>query len=37
MQALKERLVTQAISEGFVACRLCRPDAVPQVAERLAA
>jgi epoxyqueuosine reductase len=37
MEGLKKRLVAQALSEGFVSCRLCRPDAVPQVAERLAA
>ncbi|WP_299586257.1 tRNA epoxyqueuosine(34) reductase QueG [uncultured Tateyamaria sp.] len=36
MGALKERVVAQALSEGFVAVRVCRPDAVPQVAERLA-
>ena len=34
---LKERVVDQALAEGFVACRVCRPDAVPEVAERLAA
>ncbi len=36
-EALKERLVTRAREEGFVACRVCRPWDVPQVAERLAA
>ncbi|MEM8577899.1 MAG: tRNA epoxyqueuosine(34) reductase QueG [Pseudomonadota bacterium] len=37
MQALKDQLVARALDEGFVAARVCRPDAVPQVAERLAA
>lgn len=37
MTCLKDQLVTQAFQEGFVACRVCRPDAVPQVAARLAA
>ena len=37
MEPLKARLVAQALDEGFIACRVCRPDAVPQVAERLAA
>ncbi len=32
---LKKRLIAQALSEGFVACKICRPDAVPQVPERL--
>lgn len=36
-EGLKERLVAQALAEGFVACRVCRPDAVPEVPERLAA
>ena len=36
MGALKERVVAQALGEGFVAARVCRPDTVPQVAERLA-
>ncbi|WP_299366811.1 tRNA epoxyqueuosine(34) reductase QueG [uncultured Tateyamaria sp.] len=36
MGALKERVVAQALGEGFVAARVCRPDAVPQVADRLA-
>jgi epoxyqueuosine reductase len=35
METLKEQLVAQAREEGFVACRICRPDAVPEVAERL--
>ncbi|MEM6371373.1 MAG: tRNA epoxyqueuosine(34) reductase QueG [Pseudomonadota bacterium] len=34
---LKERVITRALEEGFVAARVCRPDAVPEVAERLAA
>ena len=34
---VKARLLDQAISEGFVACRICRPDSVPEVPERLAA
>ncbi len=32
---LKQRLVEQALSEGFVACRVCRPWDVPLVPERL--
>ncbi|KPD12181.1 tRNA epoxyqueuosine(34) reductase QueG [Phaeobacter sp. 11ANDIMAR09] len=32
---LKARLVAQALVEGFVSCRICRPWDVPQVAERL--
>ena len=34
---LKARVVSQALAEGFVACRVCRPDAVPDVPERLGA
>ncbi len=34
---LKTRLVDAARDMGFVACRVCRPDAVPQVPNRLAA
>jgi epoxyqueuosine reductase len=34
---LKARLVKQALDEGFVACRVCRPSDVPEVPERLAA
>ena len=34
---LKQRLVAQALSEGFDLCRICRPDAVPQVPARLSA
>ncbi|MCC1491087.1 tRNA epoxyqueuosine(34) reductase QueG [Cognatishimia sp. F0-27] len=32
---LKRALVAQAETEGFAACRICRPDAVPQVMARL--
>lgn len=32
---LKARVISQALSEGFVACKVCRPDAVPEVPERL--
>ena len=35
--ALKSRLVEQALAEGFVACRICRPWDVPQVPDQLAA
>ncbi|MBQ4826511.1 tRNA epoxyqueuosine(34) reductase QueG [Leisingera sp. HS039] len=35
--ALKERLVAQALAEGFVSCRICRPWDVPQVPGRLQA
>ncbi|WP_299619410.1 tRNA epoxyqueuosine(34) reductase QueG [uncultured Tateyamaria sp.] len=34
---LKERVIARALEEGFVAARVCRPDAVPEVADRLAA
>ena len=37
MDVLKEQLVAQALREGFVACRICRPGDVPEVAGRLAA
>ncbi|MBI6630583.1 tRNA epoxyqueuosine(34) reductase QueG [Pontibaca salina] len=37
MAALKQRLVQQALAEGFVACRICRPWDVPEVPERLEA
>ncbi|MDF0601159.1 tRNA epoxyqueuosine(34) reductase QueG [Psychromarinibacter sp. C21-152] len=33
---LKSRLVARALDEGFAKCRVTTPDAVPQVAERLA-
>ena len=32
---LKARLIAQALDEGFVACRICRPNSVPEVPERL--
>ena len=32
---LKDRLVAQALEEGFVSCRICRPWDVPQVPGRL--
>jgi epoxyqueuosine reductase len=32
---MKERIVAQALAEGFVACRVTTPDAVPEIAERL--
>jgi epoxyqueuosine reductase len=35
--SLKARVVEQALSEGFVSCRICRPWDVPQVPERLQA
>lgn len=34
-QTLKTRLIAQAIDEGFVAARICRPDAAPEVKARL--
>ncbi|SMC60248.1 tRNA epoxyqueuosine(34) reductase QueG [Primorskyibacter flagellatus] len=37
MQDLKDRLIAQALADGFDACRICRPWDVPQVAGRLAA
>ena len=37
MVALKQRLVSQALAEGFDLCRVCRPGDVPQVPERLKA
>ena len=33
---LKAKVIARALGEGFVAARICRPDAVPQVADRLA-
>ena len=36
-QSLKRRLETFALSTGFARIGICRPDAVPQAAERLAA
>ncbi|WP_299780371.1 tRNA epoxyqueuosine(34) reductase QueG [uncultured Roseobacter sp.] len=35
LPGLTERLKAEADAAGFVACRICRPDAVPEVAERL--
>lgn len=35
-EALKARVVARALEEGFVACRICRPDDVPEMPERLA-
>jgi len=35
--ALKDRLAAQARAEGFAAMGVCRPDAIPQAAARLAA
>ena len=32
---LKQKLVRMALSEGFAAARVCRPDAVPEVPGRL--
>lgn len=37
MDALKDRLLREARDVGFSAARICRPEAVPQVAERLGA
>ncbi|THD73748.1 tRNA epoxyqueuosine(34) reductase QueG [Thalassobius vesicularis] len=34
---MKARLIQQALAEGFDACRICAPDAIPQVPGRLAA
>ncbi|MDF1855082.1 tRNA epoxyqueuosine(34) reductase QueG [Pseudooceanicola sp.] len=34
--ALKQKLLAQAEAEGFSACGICRPDAVPEVKGRLA-
>ena len=34
---LKERVIARALDDGFVAARVCRPDAVPDMAARLAA
>ncbi|MBM1633054.1 tRNA epoxyqueuosine(34) reductase QueG [Sulfitobacter mediterraneus] len=34
---LKARLVDQALTEGFVSCRLCKPWDVPEMPDRLAA
>lgn len=37
MDGLKDRLVSHALSEGFVSARICKPGDIPQVPERLAA
>ncbi len=37
MDGLKQRLISQSEIEGFDACRVCSPDAVPDVPEHLAA
>ena len=37
MDDLKDRLVAQALAEGFLACKVCRPSDVPEVPARLAA
>lgn len=37
VDGLKQKLVEQALAEGFDACRICRPWDVPQVPDRLAA
>lgn len=37
MADLKARLVAQASAEGFAACGVCRPDALPELPGRLAA
>ncbi|WP_298841225.1 tRNA epoxyqueuosine(34) reductase QueG [uncultured Roseobacter sp.] len=37
MSTLKNRIVAQALDEGFVSCGFCRPDALPGLPERLAA
>lgn len=34
---MKEAIIARALEEGFVAARVCRPDAVPEVMERLRA
>ena len=34
---MKARLIQQALAEGFDACRICAPDAIPQVPGRLSA
>jgi epoxyqueuosine reductase len=36
-QELKSRLIAKALEEGFSKARLCRPDAVPEIAARLQA
>lgn len=34
---LKQQLIREALDAGFVSCRICRPDAVPEVPARLGA
>lgn len=34
-QELKDRIYARALEEGFVAMGVCRPDAVPEIAQRL--
>ncbi|MGJ5619461.1 tRNA epoxyqueuosine(34) reductase QueG [Sulfitobacter sp. MF3-043] len=36
-RTLKDRLVEQALAEGFAGCRVCKPWDVPEVPDRLAA
>lgn len=36
-EGLKDQVVERALKEGFVACRVCRPWDVPQLAQRLKA
>ncbi|WP_298916565.1 tRNA epoxyqueuosine(34) reductase QueG [uncultured Roseobacter sp.] len=35
MTDLKQRLITEADAVGFVACRICKPDALPDLPDRL--
>ena len=37
MEDLKQRLITRAAEEGFISCRVCRPDSAPDVSGRLEA
>ena len=37
IEHLKKRLITQAYDQGFDACRICRPESVPEVPDRLQA
>ena len=34
---LKQALISRALEEGFAKCRIMRPDAVPELPDRLAA
>ncbi len=36
-QRLKDKLVAQAVTEGFVSCKICKPWDVPEVPDRLSA